>query len=265
MAGKTKIEWTDRTFNPWIGCTKVSKGCRHCYAETLSNRFGWTKWGPDGIRERTSPANWQKPVGWNDYAKRTGTRRRVFCASLADVFDVQAPEGAREDLFRLIKNTPYLVWQLLTKRPENMVSMLPDDWGTEGYPNVWLGITTEDQQTYDIRWPILSQTPVGTRFISYEPIVGSLSVKNHAEKPDWIIWGGESGAKARGCDVSWVENIVSECRALSISVFGKQWGTRKNNPLTEEYGKAMSEEMDPEINGKGGALLHGKLYREFPR
>ena len=170
MAQNSKIEWTDHTFNPWIGCQKVSPGCDHCYAETMmDHRYHKVQWGPHGQRVRTSEANWRGPLKW---AKAEGDiRQRVFCASLADVFDKQAPQGARKDLFLLIHKTPQLDWMLLTKRPENIARMLPADWGN-GWPNVWLGTTCEDQQHFDRRWPILRDVPAAVRFISYEPALG---------------------------------------------------------------------------------------------
>ena len=149
----SKIEWTDHTFNPWIGCQKVSPGCDHCYAEArMDHRFHRVQWGPHGERSRTSPDTWRQPLRWAKAA--TGSRPRVFCASLADVFDNKAPPGARADLFALIRRTPELDWMLFTKRPENIRRMLPDNWD-DGWPHVWLGSTCEDQQHFDRRWPIL--------------------------------------------------------------------------------------------------------------
>src|SRR5580692_7935980 len=122
MGENSKIEWCDHTFNPWIGCQKVSPGCDHCYAETQNNLRKWNggKWGPHAPRKRTSEANWKKPLQWQKRAAEFSGRRRVFCASLADVFDNKAPDGARDDLFDLIRETPSLDWLLLTKRPENI-------------------------------------------------------------------------------------------------------------------------------------------------
>ena len=158
MADTTKISWTDHTFNPWIGCQAVSPGCDNCYAETLTKRHGWTQWGPNGERKRTSAGYWRKPLAWDRRAGEARRRELVFCASLADVFDNQAPEGAREDLWQLVRNTPNLDWQLLTKRPQNFDEFLPKDWNG-GYPNVWLGVSAENQEEYDRRWPILARTP----------------------------------------------------------------------------------------------------------
>ena len=174
----SKIEWTDHTFNPWIGCQKVSPGCDHCYAETMmDHRYGKVEWGPHGERKRTSVAYWKQPVKWNREAgafeQKHGHRPRVFCASLADVFDNQAPSAWREDLFELIRKCDQLDWLMLTKRPQNIAKMLPSDWG-DGYPNVWLGVTAEDQQHFDQRWKYLQKIPAVIKFISYEPALGPL-------------------------------------------------------------------------------------------
>ena len=266
MAERTGIEWTDRTHNPWIGCEKVSQGCRFCYAEALTKRYGWTQWGPGGRRVRTSEANWKKPLQWNRQAEQEGRRIRVFCASLADVFDPKAPPGALADLWELIRQTPTLDWQLLTKRPENIADNLPRDWG-RGWEHVWLGTTTESQPAYDRRWPILAALPAALRFVSYEPAIGPLSLRGHpTSRPDWLIWGGESGPRARPMTPQWARDVTRECRDRGVAVFGKQWGTYASNPLVAEEGQSeqAAQVHDPKTNGKGGALLDGRLYRAFP-
>ena len=265
MGDTTKIEWTDHTFSPWLGCTRVSEGCRFCYAETLTTRYKWAKWGPGETRKRTSAANWKKPRTWNRKAEREGVRRRVFCASLCDVFDHEAPDGARDDLWDLIRKCPALDWQLLTKRPENIERFLPDDWGN-GWLNVWLGVTAEDQAAYDVRWPILSDIPTEIRFISYEPAIGPLTTDGFSTVPDWIIIGGESGYGARTMNPGWARGLVTQCHRLYIPVFMKQWGTYKSNPemFENHRDRAIAERLDPPSNGKGGGLIDGRLLREFP-
>ena len=265
MAERTGIAWTDHTFNPWIGCQKVSPGCDNCYAEKLTLRRRWTQWGPEGKRKRTSENYWREPIRWDRRAKAAGTQERVFCASLADVLDNQAPPGAREDLWQLIRSTPNLDWQLLTKRPQNLEEMLPPDWG-EGYPNVWLGVSAEDQNQYDRRWPILARTPAIIKFISYEPTLGGVSLAGQDSMPDWLIWGGESGSRRRRLEPEWIRRITQECCQHGVAVFGKQWGAYEDNPLVTEAGIPIAEvkKMDPEKNGKGGAMLDGQLWREFP-
>ena len=245
----------------------------NCYAETLVTRYRWTKWGPEGERKRTSTSNWRQPLRWDRKAKEAGEAARVFCASLADVFDNQAPEGAREDLFELIKKTPNLEWMLLTKRPQNFRTMLPGGW-PQDYPNVWLGVSAEDQTEYDRRWPFLRDSQAPVKFISYEPALDALTTRpqgpnsNTAGTPDWIIWGGESGHSGRELKLPWIKNIVQECGELGIHIFGKQWGTYKNNPLVTsgEMTPKQAAAIDPPTNGKGGAMLNGQMpSREFPR
>lgn len=267
MAEGSKIEWTDHTFNPWTGCTKITPGCDHCYAEGWAKRSGLVKWG-NHDRKRTTADYWKGPVIWNRNADKfealNGHRQRVFCASLADVFDNQADASWRADLFALIRQTPRLDWLLLTKRPFNIAKMLPADWGDDGYPNVWLGHTAEDQPRFDDRWRHLEAIPAAVRFISYEPALGPLSVRNARIKPDWLIVGGESGHGARRMPAEWARDVVAECRELGIAPFFKQWGLSENNPLLA--GRVLSAEdvkaIDP--HGKGGGLLDNQLVREFP-
>ncbi len=179
MAQNTKIEWTDRTFNPWTGCTKISPGCDHCYAEIWSKRSGHVKWG-NHPRRRTSDVYWQAPLTWQAMAAkfhaRHGRRQRVFCASLADVFDNQVDHGWRSDLFDLICATPDLDWQILTKRSQNIERMLPADWGDRGFDNVWLGFTAEDQVRFDQRKRFMARIPARVWFVSYEPAIGALRI-----------------------------------------------------------------------------------------
>ena len=190
----------------------------------------------------------------------------MFCASLADVFDNQAPVGAREDLFELIRNTPNLDWLVLTKRPENFAKMLPDDFGASAWPNVWLGVSAEDQMAYERRWPLLAGIDCTVRFISYEPAIGPLTIEGYGSYPDWLICGGESGQGARPMEAQWARDVLVECRNQGIPYFLKQWGRYQNNPLVAErkHQIAIAKFYDPPANGKGGAELNGLLHREFP-
>jgi protein gp37 len=163
MGANSKIEWCHHTFNPWVGCTPVSRACDFCYAEAWAKRTGHPElW--QGQRRRTTAANWREPLKWNRAAAAAGERHRVFCASLADVFDNQVPAQWREDLWGLIRETPSLDWLLLTKRPQNIAGMLPaqfdegDRW-PERWPNVWLGTTVENQDEADRRIPHLLAVP----------------------------------------------------------------------------------------------------------
>jgi protein gp37 len=197
-----------------------------------------------------------------------GRRRRVFCASLADVFDNRVPKSWRDDLFYLITETPELDWQILTKRPQNIAKMLPADWG-DGYVNVWLGTTAEDAIHFRMRWQILSDIPAARRFVSYEPALaplGAISISHAKCLPDWVICGGESGSRARLIHPAWVRHVRDQCRALGIAFLHQQWGTYRSNPLVQEdsLSVAEAERRDPRSNGQGGALLDGRLHRDFP-
>ncbi len=273
MAENSKIEWTTNTFNPWISCTNVSPGCDHCYAEAMNKFRGWTEWGPKGDRRRTSKATWDKPRQWHAEASRferlNGHRIRVFCASLADVFDNQAPKEWRADLFKMIRDTPRLDWQLLTKRPQNIAKMLPPDWGAYGYPNVWLGTTAEDAEHYRQRWSHLSVIPAVVRFISYEPALGPLGSIDldlpGLTTPCWIISGGESGPHARTMNPAWARECRDECATIETAFFHKQWGTYASYPLCFEQNMSAKEAAAIDSHGKGGCLLDGMMHREFPR
>jgi protein gp37 len=269
MGENSKIEWTDHTFNPWIGCQHVSPGCDHCYAETQNAFRKWNggTWGPHAPRKRTSDAYWKNPVKWNAedraFKREQGRRLRVFCASLADVFDNRADAEWRKDLFALIRECHGLDWLLLTKRPQNIAKMLPSDWD-DGYRNVWLGITAEDQAHFDQRWPILQRIPAVVRFISYEPAIGSLRLPRKDPFPDWLISGGESGGGARLMSPQWARDIIADCRQKGVVPFHKQWGSYQNNPLVVEQGMSVENAKQLDSFGKGGGLIDGELVREFP-
>lgn len=240
MGSETKIAWTDHTFNPWIGCTKVSPGCDHCYAETLNHRWGNDNWGKGKPRRMTSEANWKEPLKWNRKAEQEGISHKVFCASLADVMDDEAPEGARERLWDLINATPHLTWQLLTKRPHRYLRYLR---GFE-HRNVWLGTSAENQRFYDTRWPILRAACLDFNlisFISYEPALGPLSIEPSGlnpirpdDFPDWVICGGESGYDRRPMEQKWAENLRDQCEMWEVSFFMKQMSAR-----TSEQGATL--------------------------
>jgi len=187
MAENTKIEWADHTFNPWIGCTKVSPACDNCYAEAMmGHRYGRVNWGPGEDRARTGSANWSQPLAWNRKAAATGTRPFVFCASLADVFDNEVPIAWRIELFDLIRSTPDLDWLLLTKRIGNAEKMLDEAGGWAGVfsggglrstlPNVWLGATVANQEEAARDIPKLLATPAAVRFLSIEPMLGRIDL-----------------------------------------------------------------------------------------
>lgn len=188
MAENSKIEWTDHTFNPWTGCTKVSPACDHCYAESWSKRAGAKvgKWGSGAVRVRTTPANWAQPLKWHAQAEREGRRFRVFCSSLADVFDNEVPAEWRHDLFELIAKTPNLDWLLLTKRIGNARAMLAEvvdelshginTWDELPWPGVWIGATVCNQAEADRDIPKLLGVPAAVRFLSVEPMLGPVNL-----------------------------------------------------------------------------------------
>ncbi|MDR3710248.1 MAG: DUF5131 family protein [Capsulimonadaceae bacterium] len=207
------VDGTFHTFNPWWGCTKVSAGCKHCYAEALAIRYGQDLWGPKAPRRLMSDDNWRKPLRWNSDARLLGIRHQVFCASMADVFDLEAPEGQLERLWRLIRVTPYLDWMLLTKRPQRIADSLPADWGN-GYPNVALGTTVEDSRVVG-RVAILTAVPAHERFLSVEPLIGPID-----DLPllgiDWIFGGAESGPYARPMKQEWADSIRRQCDEAGV-------------------------------------------------
>jgi protein gp37 len=226
MGKETGISWTSHTFNPWHGCTKVSPGCDNCYAETLDARWGDPHWGKGVPRRTFGDKHWAEPLAWNKAAAKAGVRETVFCASMADVMDDEAPEGEFERLLQLIDQTPNLIWQLLTKRPQRYERRIPL---LDSRENIWLGASAEDQANYDLRWPYLREAAIRrqlTTFISYEPALGPLTIKDRGMFPGWIICGGESGDNRRPMQQEWAENLMAECRELGVPFFMKQMSAR---------------------------------------
>lgn len=257
MAENSKIEWTRHTFNPWIGCQKVGPGCDHCYAEAMmADRYGRVEWGPHGARQRTSPANWRKPLAWDRAASVAGERHRVFCASLADVFDNHASVDPqwRRDLWALIAATPHLDWMLLTKRPGNIDGMLPHGWGS-GWPNVWIGCTVVNQAEADRDIPKLLAVPAAVRFLSAEPLLGPVNLRNirgrlpwmppdhdqfdalHPRLPsrlDLVIVGGESGPGARPMNPAWARSLRDQCVAAGAAAMAAEAAWAEDAAITRQ-------------------------------
>jgi len=221
MAENSGIEWTHHTFNPWIGCTKVSAACDNCYAENWDKRFKGGRWGQHA--DRTKTKTWGQPLKWQKQAEKQGVRFRVFCASLADVFDNHKSIQSewRESLFELIKQCPNLDFLLLTKRPQNIKKYLPADWGN-GYHNVWLGCTVESQKEAD-RLNHLTKIPAVVRFLSMEPLLGSVDLSSHIEKLSWVIVGGENHSGFRPVDPAWFRSLRDQCASNSVPFLFKQW------------------------------------------
>lgn len=225
MAENSKIEWTHHTFNPWIGCTKVGPGCDHCYAEAWDSRGlqqRETRWGPHAFRTRTSAANWRQPLKWAREAAAAGERRRVFCASLADVFDNHPsilPEW-RGDLWELIARTPNLDWMLLTKRPGNIANMLPVPFDFERlYPNVWLGCTVVNQAEADRDIPKLLAVPAAARFLSMEPLLGPVDLRAHVAK-GWAI----KSRRRTWDEFEWWDWVPGRVRKQIEDFWAVEWG-----------------------------------------
>ncbi len=282
MGEATAIAWTDHTFNPWWGCERVSPGCDHCYAETFAKRTGHDVWGHKADHRFFGDKHWNEPLKWDRKAREAGRQERVFCASMADVF--QNSEDLvveRSRLFNLIAETPNLTWQLLTKRPENVHRMAPPSWLRHGFPsNVWLGTTVEDQVRADLRIPrLLAIQEVRVRFLSCEPLLEAVDLSNYlgiewmdalrmpeapvsfrgeggwglemfaamvGEPPgiDWVICGGESGPGHRPFEADWARDLRDQCAAAEIPYFFKQHGGR--TPTA------------------GGDMLDGKILKSFP-
>jgi protein gp37 len=261
MGETTGISWTDHTFNPWWGCVKVSPACQHCYAETFAKRVGQKVWGVKAERRFFGPKHWAEPLKWNRAAAKAGVRRRVFCASMADVFeDREELHATRADLFVLIEKTEHLDWLLLTKRPENIRKLWPRGFyepGPDWWPNLWLGTTVESQEYAESRLPPLLDVNAAVHFVSYEPALGPVNFTPwmdhecgdppHGRCPNelaWIIAGGESGANARAGEAAWYRQVRDDCAAFRKAFHFKQWGGRT-----------------PTANG---CELDGREWKQFP-
>lgn len=277
MSKDSKIEWTHHTFNPWWGCTKVSPGCKHCYAETWARRLGKDFWGNKAARRELSAAYWKQPLAWDAAAEATKTRSRVFCASMGDVFeDRRDLDARRQRLWQVIESTPNLDWLLLTKRPEMVAKLAP--WTTAWPRNVWLGSTAENQRWLDKRMPSLLAAGARTLFLSCEPLLGPLDlrawVSSDGRLVDWVIGGGESGHGSRPMNPEWVRILRDQCLELGIRFHFKQWGNWcPESASASERGqrKTLFTSDGNRITvvnvGKkdAGRLLDGRQWDEFPR
>lgn len=221
MATASKIQWTDHTFNPWWGCTKVHTGCKNCYAETLDKRVGGDHWG--NSPRRYVKGEWNSPAKWNAVAEKANRIDFVFCASMCDLSEesrdmvdhkgnpIEMETGdLRTRVWEMVEANNSLFWQLLTKRPEAITGMVPAAWVDEPRENVmWV--------------PRLIKVP-GYKFLSVEPLVGPAKLKPFLDEIDWVIVGGESGGGSRECQVKWIIDMVDECVEHGTPVFVKQMG-----------------------------------------
>ena len=274
MSENSKIEWTTHTFNPWIGCTKVSPGCAQCYAETLMDkRYGRVSWGKGNPRSLTSNENWKLPYRWNRNAKKSGNRSRVFCASLADVFDSEVPQEWRDRLWTLVAECDSMDWLLLTKRlnlmdADELLAMMPDEWRSRIPQHIWFGHSICTQVDVDLVLPRLLRIPAAVRFLSCEPLLEEITVKQYflPDKPtwamgnaEWIRWldrpktwviiGGESGANARPFDLAWARSLIHQCQDANVPVFMKQLGSKPKFKQYDDYpstGKGNNPDEWPE-------------------
>lgn len=292
MGETTGIAWTRSTFNPVIGCTRISPGCDSCYAEALDRRHRWggaTHWGAGVPRMRTSESNWNKVHRWNKLAEaeqRTGLLTPksdwpgkvgfwpVFCASLADVFDNEWPDGAREDLWRLIRATPNLSWLLLTKRIGNVEKMHPGG----DYQNLWIGASIVNQPEADRDLPkLLAVKGAAKLFVSYEPALEAVDFSAYVGKSipgfyptrgiDWIIVGGESSQgknKARAFDLEWARETVAQCKAASVACFVKQIGSTAFDSERTASGQSESVRTKDRVGADPAEWPADLRVQQFP-
>jgi protein gp37 len=225
----TAIEWTDKTWNPTVGCNKVSPGCKHCYAETITKRF--SQHFPNGFEFTLHPERLDEPRRWRKPS-------RVFVNSMSDLFHEQMPLAFLRDVFLVMEECPRHIFQILTKRHARLLELAP----ALGWPeNVWMGVSVENQD-YAHRVDYLRQVPAAVRFLSCEPLLGPLQL--NLERIHWVIVGGESGKGHRPIEAEWVRSIREQCRDAGVAFFFKQWGG-----------------IRPKA---GGRKLDGQIYDEMP-
>lgn len=225
----TGIEWTDRTWNPTTGCNKVSPGCTHCYAETLTKRFHTNF--PQGFELTLHQERLQEPKRWRKPS-------RIFVNSMSDLFHEDVPVEFLKDVFEVIRETPWHIYQILTKRHERLLDLVPE---LKWHDNIWIGVSVENQN-YAHRVDYLRKVPAKVRFLSCEPLLGSLELD--LTDIHWVIVGGESGTKHRPMQIEWAQSIRNQCQADGVAFFFKQVGGRTPKA--------------------GGRLLDGKIWDDMP-
>jgi protein gp37 len=229
MGKETAISWADHTFNGWWGCTPISPGCANCYAAAFDRRTGGDHFGKGKARRTFRDKHWNELLAWNEAANRDGVTRKVFCFSMGDIMDEEAPAGGLARLFQYVNQTPNLRYLFLTKRPQNYSTRLPLSFPLR---NVWPGASTENQEMYDQRWPTLAalrRVPAfhGLPFwVNIGPALGPVTLRGFGEKPDWVAFEGESGNYFRHMELSWAENLLAECREFGIPFYMKQVAAR---------------------------------------
>lgn len=286
MGESTNIGWCHHTFNGWWGCEKISPACKHCYAATLDARLGGEHWGPSSPRRFFDDRHWAQPHKWNKAAKAAGERRRVFCGSMKDVMEDRAElRPHRVRLWQTIRETPWLDWLLLTKRPGGFAEFLPwmwkgSPWGPTPYPNVWLGVTAEDQEHLERRVPTMLAVDAVCYFVSYEPALGPLDarkflVSRFGRKVDWMIAGCESGRgpkDTRGYDMEWFRSVRDQCAEAGAAFFLKQAtevaDVRPSGAVIPISSVGKGSTVTRKRNGTEPVVeapyLDGKQHLEFP-
>ena len=257
MATTTKIAWCDHTFNYWIGCSRISPGCLHCYAETFEGRWKRVDWGRG--QPRYLVKDHSGPWRWDRRAANEGRRRRVFTSSLSDVLDPEVDPAWRVELCEMIERTPHLDWLILTKRIEFAKTLFPSHWLNGSWPaNAWMGTSVENQDCANTRIPELIDLPAPVKFLSAEPLLGPVDISAGIPGIDWVIVGGESGHGARPMNPLWVRSLMEQCDTAGVAFFFKQWGAyRYSDVLTTPAGNLILR--DPELlRGKKSAILYPK-------
>lgn len=284
MAENSKIEWTDHTINFWWGCLKVSPGCTNCYAETFSKRVGRNIWGPPQTTERwRTKGPWADCLKWDQKAKAEGVRRKVFCQSMSDFFEDHPQLPAwRKEAFEIIESFEWLDVQLLTKRIENVLEMVPQSWLNNWPAHVWMGTSVENQEYADKRIPELLRIPARIRFLSMEPLLGPVCLdapqdnwlaeftdeemrsSNPIKPPQihWVIVGGESGHHARPMHPAWVRSLRDQCQGAGVAFFFKQWG--EYLPVFNSYTTPDGYDFVKMGKKAAGRDLDGRTWDCFP-
>jgi protein gp37 len=235
MGDSTIIAWTEHTWNPWRGCTKISPGCAHCYMFAAQERYGQD---PKVVTRTTT---WAQPRRWNREAAAAGTPARVFTCSWSDWFHADA-DAWRDEAWGVIRACPRLQFQILTKRHERIADHLPADWG-EGYPNVWLGTSVENDR-FAHRADALRGVSAAVRFISAEPLLGPLPSLD-LTGIDWLIVGGESGQGFRPMDLAWVRELRDRACAAGVAFFFKQSAARRSETSITLDGRIVRDYPTP--------------------
>lgn len=268
MGDKTNISWANRTLNFWIGCRQVSPGCEHCYAESMVNRLRDSPAqkakdyvGPHSFDTIVRTKTWVDARRWQREAAAAERTDLVFTCSLSDFF-IQDADEWRPEVWSIIKASPNLVFQILTKRAELIAKRLPPDWGANGYPNVWLGVSVENKKFLK-RMNVLREIPARVRFVSAEPLLEDLApeLKKHIDGFHQVIVGGESGNNSelfRPMNPDWARRILKICRDNDVAFFFKQSSAIRTEMGTQLDGKTIQE--FPAYHAEYQKSLKGKLF-----